>query len=147
MYPLTIGATSSDFQWENVFLAVGALCAVVAAWFFIGYLLFFVGNVVSGVKAWATKQQLERNALVGQAPVRGFPVVTEAGAADVVVEDVRTAPAPVQEVGRGPGRYRIVGVVAATGTDIRMYVNAETPANAKVKAELKGVIVTEVEKQ
>jgi hypothetical protein len=54
---------------------------------------------------------------------------------------------PVQEIGRGPGRYRIVGVVAATGTDIRMYVDAETPANAKVKAELKGVIVTEVEKQ
>jgi hypothetical protein len=146
MYPLTIGASSSEFKWEGVFLAVGALLLVIAAWCVIGYLIFFVANVLSGVKAWATKQQLERNALAGQAaPVHGFPVVTEAGVQPGAGESGQ--PVPVQDIGRGPGRYRILGVVAATGTDIQMYVSAETPANAKVKAELKGVIVTEVEKQ
>ena len=147
MSPLTIGAVSSGFQWEGVLFTVGAVCAVVAAWLVIGYLHFYVANVMSGVKAWAAKQQLERNALVEQAPVHGFPVVMEAGASDVAVDAGQKAPTPVQEVGRGPGRYRIVGVVAATGTDNRMYVNAATPANAKVKAELKGVIVTEIQKQ
>ena len=65
----------------------------------------------------------------------GFPVVSDAD-----------APRQVEEIGTGPGRYRVVGVVRETGTDTTMYVEAITPANAKVKAELKGVIVTEVEK-
>ena len=46
----------------------------------------------------------------------------------------------------GPGRYRIIGVIAASGADTKMYIEAETLANAKVKAELKGVIVTDIEK-
>ena len=63
-----------------------------------------------------------------------FPVITHAVPAIPLAND-------------GPGRYRIVGVVAATGTDTKMFIHAETLANAKVKAELRGVVVTEIVKQ
>ena len=63
-----------------------------------------------------------------------FPVITHAVPAIPLADD-------------GPGRYRIVGVVAATGTDTKMFIHAETLANAKVKAELRGVVVTEIVKQ
>jgi hypothetical protein len=52
----------------------------------------------------------------------------------------------VREGEDGPGRYRVVGVVRATGADTKMYVEAMSLANAKVKAELMGVIVTEIVK-
>lgn len=47
----------------------------------------------------------------------------------------------------GPGRYRVIGVISATGADTKMYIDAETLANAKVKAELRGVIVTDILKE
>ena len=46
----------------------------------------------------------------------------------------------------GPGRYKIIGVVAKSGTDTKMYIEPERLANAKVKAELRGVIVTDIMK-
>jgi hypothetical protein len=141
VYPRAVVAASSPSWWEGPMELVAVFIVLFVAVSVIAWLLVCVANLASGLRAWATKQQLERNALARQAaPVHGFPVVTEPSA-------MGEAGWPVQDIGRGPGRYRIVGVVAATGTDIRMYVDAETPANAKVKAELKGVIVTEVEKQ
>jgi hypothetical protein len=72
------------------------------------------------------------------------PKVKESPTAFPVVAD----PVPALPISNdGPGRYRIVGVVAATGTDTKMFVEAETLANAKVKAELRGVVVTEIAKQ
>jgi hypothetical protein len=47
----------------------------------------------------------------------------------------------------GPGTYLIVGVDSATSKDVRTYIEAETLANAKVKAELRGVIVTDIVRQ
>jgi hypothetical protein len=41
-------------------------------------------------------------------------------------------------------RYRIVGVDSQTRADPGFHIEAATAANAKVKAELAGVIVTEV---
>jgi hypothetical protein len=41
-------------------------------------------------------------------------------------------------------RYRIVGVDSETRTDLDFEIDAATAANAKVKAELAGVIMTEV---
>ena len=46
----------------------------------------------------------------------------------------------------GPGRYKIEGVVKSTGGDIKTYVDAASRANAKVKAELKGIVVTAIER-
>jgi hypothetical protein len=40
--------------------------------------------------------------------------------------------------------YLVIGVEAATSKDIRTLVDAETAANAKVKAELRGIIVTDI---
>jgi hypothetical protein len=46
----------------------------------------------------------------------------------------------------GPGRYRINGVNRATKQDATVEVDADSAANAKVKAELDGIIVTSVTK-
>lgn len=46
----------------------------------------------------------------------------------------------------GPGRYRIVGVIASTGTDTKTFIEADSLANAKVKAELRGIVVTDIAK-
>lgn len=44
----------------------------------------------------------------------------------------------------GSGRYRCIGIDRETGHDTTVVFHAATPANAKAKAELKGMIVTEV---
>lgn len=51
-------------------------------------------------------------------------------------------PPPVDD--DGPGLFAIEGVDRANGMDTRIAIRAESPANAKVKAELKGIIVTRV---
>lgn len=43
------------------------------------------------------------------------------------------------------GTYRVIGVDRETSSDIELKIPAATLANAKVKAELKGVIVTRIE--
>jgi hypothetical protein len=67
------------------------------------------------------------------APVYGFPVIAQPVVAVDAADD-------------GSGRYRIVGVVRATLSDVKLYVQAETLANAKAKAELMGVMVTQIDK-
>lgn len=52
---------------------------------------------------------------------------------------------PLESAGETPGRYRIVGVVRSTGTDVKTYIDAASRANAMVKAELKGIIVTSID--
>jgi hypothetical protein len=47
----------------------------------------------------------------------------------------------------GPGTYRVVGVDKNTRADREMTIDAASRANAQVKAELDGVIVTSVEKK
>jgi len=46
----------------------------------------------------------------------------------------------------GPGCYRIAGVDRSTKNDITRDLHADSPANAKVKAELDGIVVTSVTK-
>ena len=46
----------------------------------------------------------------------------------------------------GPGRYRINGVNRTTKKDATLDIDADSLANAKIKAELDGVIVTSVTK-
>lgn len=64
----------------------------------------------------------------------GFPVV----APDAV-------PPPVD--GDEPGVFRVVGVERASGADFVAAIPAVSMANARVKAELKGVIVTSIARQ
>ncbi|HEY1923269.1 MAG TPA: hypothetical protein VGG44_11015 [Tepidisphaeraceae bacterium] len=46
----------------------------------------------------------------------------------------------------GPGQYRIEGVHKETKMDTSRYFQANSAANAKVKAELEGIVVTSIKK-
>ena len=70
---------------------------------------------------------------------RGFAVVTEP-------VEARPADAPFGP-DAGPGRYRVVGVVRQTQSDITTFIEAQSLANAMVKADLRGIIVTEIVKE
>jgi hypothetical protein len=61
------------------------------------------------------------------APPAAFPVVTSAEA-------------------DGPGSYRVVGVDRATRADRDVTIEAASRANAQVKAELDGMVVTSLTK-
>jgi hypothetical protein len=49
-------------------------------------------------------------------------------------------PAPIES----DGNYRVVGVDRESGMDTTWYTTAASAANAKVKGELQGIVVTEV---
>jgi hypothetical protein len=53
--------------------------------------------------------------------------------------------ANLPELTDGPGRYRVSGVDRESKMDTSLVLRADSAANAKVKAELEGVIVTAVE--
>lgn len=75
-----------------------------------------------------------------------------------MIDELRHAPHPVVQVPQaeaaptnafpvvtdGPGKYRVDGVDKESGFDTTVYVDGQSAANAKVKAELQGVIVTAV---
>jgi hypothetical protein len=46
----------------------------------------------------------------------------------------------------GPGQYRIEGVHRETKMDMSKYIQADGAANARVKAELDGIVVTSIKK-
>lgn len=52
---------------------------------------------------------------------------------------------PVQSL--GPGRFKVTGVQKDTRQDMTWYCDADSAENAKVKAELEGIIVTGVERE
>jgi hypothetical protein len=62
----------------------------------------------------------------------GFPVVTNNSHANSSID--------------GPGQYRIKGVHRQTKLDISKYIQADSAANAQVKAELEDIVVTSVQK-
>lgn len=72
-------------------------------------------------------------------PTHAFPVIVEPSPGDP--HSVHPIP------GDGPGVYRVAGVVRATGCDAELHIDANSRANARVKAELQGVIVTEIVKE
>lgn len=51
---------------------------------------------------------------------------------------------PVQSL--GPGRFKVSGVRKDTRQDVTWFCEADSPENAKVKAELEGIIVTGIER-
>ena len=59
-----------------------------------------------------------------------------------------TSPALAQQPSAAPfdgeGRFRVVGVDRKTGMDTTWYTHAASAANAKVKGELQGIVVTQV---
>ena len=53
---------------------------------------------------------------------------------------------PVQLLSDRPGRFRVSGVIAATEQEVVWLIDAQSEANAVVKAELRGAVVTKVER-
>jgi hypothetical protein len=58
-------------------------------------------------------------------PPGGFPVVAEAD---------------------GPGTFRVTGVDRQTTLDVTDHIPADSAANARVKAELRGIVVTRIDR-
>jgi hypothetical protein len=56
--------------------------------------------------------------------------------------EARGFPLPAQP--DGPGSYRVIGVDRATREDKDITIEAASSDNARVKAELEGIVVTEV---
>lgn len=52
---------------------------------------------------------------------------------------------PVDLLADQPGKFKVSGVDRNSGLDEVLYIDAESGSNAKVKAELRGMIVTHVE--
>jgi hypothetical protein len=46
----------------------------------------------------------------------------------------------------GPGRFLVRGVMSETGADATLTIDAESGANAGAKAELRGMVVTKVQR-
>ena len=113
-------------QEETVVTTVLVLVGLFGAVLLIGVVTSFVGGRL--------RARAEARRMAAGPGVYGFPVVTD-------------APAPVQPIGTGRGRYRVAGVVAETKVDVTLHIHADSPANAKVKAELSGVVVTDVTKE
>lgn len=49
-------------------------------------------------------------------------------------------------LGGKPGRYEVIGVDRESKLDTTLVVNADSEANAKVKAELEGIIATQIKR-
>ena len=82
--------------------------------------------------AWLTGTSTRpARVMEAHAPPRGFPVLA-AGPVH--------APTPTSS----GGPFRVVGVDRATGEDVDLLIPAATVANAHVKAELRGIVVTEI---
>jgi hypothetical protein len=47
----------------------------------------------------------------------------------------------------GPGRFKVSGVKRDTRQDVVWHCDADGPANAQVKAESEGIIVTRIERE
>jgi hypothetical protein len=121
MRTLGIAAVISQAAWEwdipHILLLVLALAAAIA----------FVVWVISTGVAVGMRSPTPTDTRNDYVPPSGFPVVQA-------------------ESGDGPGRFRIAGVDRTSGADVTDHIAAESAANARVKAELRGIVVTKVER-
>jgi hypothetical protein len=120
----TDDTTAGASRWLGIFCGFILLLSIVAL------IIALITYVVKSLLAeW--RPSAETNSESAVRPP-GFPVVT-------VIPDY--AP-PID----GPGHYHIEGVDRNTKNDITRDIHADSLANAKVKAELDGIIVTSVTK-
>lgn len=94
----------------------------------------FVASVNAKRKAAAQAKSLEREGLQKSANQT------------IVRLGELAAPASASALEDGDGDFEIVGVDKESGFDTTWRVHAMSPANAKVKAELEGIIVTSVKR-
>lgn len=108
------------FPWLNLMMLLGVVGVVI---------LLIKYAVRSGIQE---AQNPEPQKLKSAPRPQGFPVIIR------IPEYV----APID----GPGRYRVEGVNRFTKEDATLHLEADSAANAKVKAELNDIIVTSVTK-
>jgi RNA polymerase subunit RPABC4/transcription elongation factor Spt4 len=129
-------------NWKFLGLVVGGIFGAFAApktvWGFgvFAILGLVVGAVIGKINGRKVKEKILRE--LRQAP----PVAMYAQPVQPMPSSVQpTSPTPL------PGTYVIMGVDKATGRDVAYQIQAASPENAKVKAELAGVVVTAVRRQ
>jgi hypothetical protein len=109
---------------------LGILCGLILLSSVVALIIALITYVVKSLLAeW--RPSAESNSESNARPP-GFPVVT-------VIPDYN----PPTD---GPGHYRIEGVDRNTKNDVTRDVQADSLANAKVKAELDGIVVTSITK-
>ncbi len=102
-----------------------------------GILLGIVGIVILIIK-FAVKSAIQESRdpkRVGNSSAQnpsGFPIPTTTMGIPILPD--------------GPGQYRIQGVHRETKMDISKYIQADSAANARVKAELDDIVVTSITK-
>jgi hypothetical protein len=95
----------------------------------LGLIIYILKTIVAGT---IEENSRKRMALPPEKQPPAFPVIQAAAASSIPTD--------------GPGRYRVDGVDRATKMDATLHVEAQSAANARVKAELEGIIVTLVTK-
>jgi hypothetical protein len=98
----------------------------------VGLILGVVGLVIVIIKFAVKSGIKEATNLTPPSGPPGFPISTSASGALMLPD--------------GPGQYRIQGVHRETKMDISKYIQADSAANARVKAELDDIVVTSITK-
>jgi len=126
------GDPRSEGQEESVDNFVHAILAPALLLGLIGLVILIIKYAVKTGIEEARDSSIPEAKTISMPKPGGFPVVTR-------IPEY----APPTD---GHGRYRIEGVDRQTKMDTTLHVQADSAANAKVKAELEGVIVTSVAK-
>ncbi len=125
VYYVHSGDTRSEVRTDNA-------TAIVYPLLRIGLILGTIGLVIVIIK-FAVKSGIEEATNpASPAGPPGFPIPASASGAPILPD--------------GPGQYRIQGVHRETKMDISKYIQADSAANAKVKAELDDIVVTSITK-
>ncbi|MGA3066082.1 MAG: hypothetical protein ABSF29_04460 [Tepidisphaeraceae bacterium] len=119
----------SERRGRAILSVVLPLLAVMSFLGICGFCLYVLQNVVRNADQEAKNKKLLTES---ENHSRGFPV--------------EPALSPISISGDGPGRYRIDGVDRASKMDATQYIDAQSAANAQVKAELEGMVVTSITK-
>jgi hypothetical protein len=111
-----------DLQAERRLNKVAAIFAPIFALVSIGFLFLFAYVAISLAVSFG-KNLNAKPSPPSESQPGGFPVV------------------PAEPLD-GPGHFKIDGVDRQTRSDTTVHIEAASAANAKVKAELKGIVVT-----
>lgn len=81
-----------------------------------------------------------------EATLHGEGRHSQTGGISPAIGDPKDAGLNPRDATDGPGQFRVVGVNRESGKDAELVIDAQSIANAKVKAELTGLIVTDVKR-
>jgi hypothetical protein len=110
-----------EFAPIHVLLGIFGLIAAVA------FVVWVISLGVSRGMKSASEPQVREREFTPPTADHAFPVIVEA------MRD-------------GPGKFRVLGVDRSSGLDVTDHITADSAANAKVKAELRGIVVTRIDR-